>query len=60
MGCVQFVIKLGIPNKQIKQIKLGIPNKQFKQIKQFKQFIQIKQIKNWLSGQRQRSLHYWY
>jgi hypothetical protein len=39
MGCVQFVIKLGIPNKQFKQIKLGIPNKQIKQ------FIQIKQIK---------------
>jgi hypothetical protein len=60
MGCVQFVIKLGIPNKQfkqIKQIKLGIPNKQFKQFIQIKQ---IKQIKNWLSGQRQRSLHYWY
>jgi hypothetical protein len=57
MGCVQFVIKLGIPNKQIKQFK------QFIQIKQFKQFIQIKQFKqfkNWLSGQRQRSLHYWY
>jgi hypothetical protein len=51
MGCVQFVIKLGIPNKQIKQIK---------QIKQFIQIKQIKQIKNWLSGQRQRSLHYWY